>query len=454
MYDMFPVFHLVFLPSSTSLVCLASGTVSVLASQLARIDVCRLDGVHAVDVHLVNLLQGSILRLNDEEEDDEEKSRTTSGENQTVQVVDCVSNKASEERDQKVPEPIGRRCQRHAAATVPQWVQFGIYSPHKGSPADGKRCNGKAREGHEGRASLGCPRWVFVVQGKMSDKGVNEEAHHHPSSPRHEDRTTPKSLDDPQTQDRAEHIDGPENELSDIAVADARGRKHGGAEIEEEVGTGELLASLEDYSQDGAVEHPWASEDLAPLETGRVALLLVELGLEVVDLPLHFGCVGRQPTKFGNVAAGIFCLAPAVGKPRTFRKEKDANTQDQSPGEGKAVRYSPRRTGVHLLGAPVDHFGRPDTQSDQKLVGRHDNAANDGGHTLGLVHGDNNREGTDTQARYETSHCELWPIGIGGNLNDGTDTGEEGGSRDGETPANRIGQLARDECADQGSHAY
>lgn len=95
MYDMFPVFHLVFLPSSTSLVCLASGTVSVIASQLARIDVCRLDGVHAVDVHLVNLLQGSILRLNDEEEDDEEKSRTTSGKNQTVQVVDCVSNKAS-----------------------------------------------------------------------------------------------------------------------------------------------------------------------------------------------------------------------------------------------------------------------------------------------------------------------------------------------------------------------
>ncbi len=42
------------------------------------------DGVHMLHVHGVNLLEGSVLRLDDEEEDDDDEGSTATGENKTV----------------------------------------------------------------------------------------------------------------------------------------------------------------------------------------------------------------------------------------------------------------------------------------------------------------------------------------------------------------------------------
>lgn len=59
-----------------------------------------LDGVDVSDVHGVNLLEGAVLGLDDEEEDDGDEGGTASSEDQTVEVVDGLDDEGSEEGDQ------------------------------------------------------------------------------------------------------------------------------------------------------------------------------------------------------------------------------------------------------------------------------------------------------------------------------------------------------------------
>lgn len=66
-----------------------------LIAVLGGVPFARSDGVHMLNIHHVDLFQGSILGLDDEEEDDEHEGRTASGEDETVKVVNVVSNESS-----------------------------------------------------------------------------------------------------------------------------------------------------------------------------------------------------------------------------------------------------------------------------------------------------------------------------------------------------------------------
>jgi len=45
-------------------------------------------------IHGVNLLQSTVLGLNDEEEDDGDEGSTTSGKDKTVEVIDGINDEA------------------------------------------------------------------------------------------------------------------------------------------------------------------------------------------------------------------------------------------------------------------------------------------------------------------------------------------------------------------------
>ena len=69
---------------------------------------------------------------------------------------------------------------------------------------------------------------------------------------------------------------------------------------------------------------------------------------------------------------------------------------------------------------------RTKLQSDEQLIRGNDDTANLGRHALGLIHGHHNRQRTDAQAGDETTNGRLDPMRLGGNLDDGAKTGEEG----------------------------
>lgn len=55
----------------------------------------RSDGVDVLDVHGVDLLEGSVLGLDNEEEDNGDEGSTTSGIDETVEVVNGISDESS-----------------------------------------------------------------------------------------------------------------------------------------------------------------------------------------------------------------------------------------------------------------------------------------------------------------------------------------------------------------------
>lgn len=54
----------------------------------------RRDGVDVLDVHGVNLLESSVLGLDDEEEDNQDEGGTATSEYEAVEVVDVVGNES------------------------------------------------------------------------------------------------------------------------------------------------------------------------------------------------------------------------------------------------------------------------------------------------------------------------------------------------------------------------
>lgn len=69
---------------------------------LAAVPLAAGDGVDAEDVHGVDLLEGTVLGLDDEEEDEGSKEQARATEDHAVPVVDVVDDEGGEERDEEV----------------------------------------------------------------------------------------------------------------------------------------------------------------------------------------------------------------------------------------------------------------------------------------------------------------------------------------------------------------
>jgi hypothetical protein len=351
---------------------------------------------------------------------------------------------------QEVPCPVRGSGKSHARSPVAGWVELGNDGPDQRTPGGGKSNDKEAGEDDEQVA--GSLRVLALVQHEVASERVDHEAHEHPQGTSDQSIPAAALLDDVQTTESAGHVDGTEDDLGDVAVAEADTVEDGCAVVEKEVGARELLAGLEGHAEHSAVKHLWAGEDLVPSGIGT-SLLLLELDADVVDLLLDLAIVGVQTGKAGNVPASLIHTAHAVSETGRLRQEEDANTEDQGPEEGDTVGNSPRGTGGHLLGTEVDHLRGPDAEGDEELVACDEQATDNGRGGLALVHRDQHGEGANANAVDATTGGELAPLGRGRDLNDGANAAEESGDGDGESAAKRVGNLSGDQATDHAASA-
>lgn len=119
------------------------------ASARGQVEVVRVDGLvqwlpalglpgnDAEDVHGVDLLEGSLLGLVDEEEGDQDTEETAAGKDVTVTVVDGAGDPGGEEGDEEVPQPVGGGAETHGDGTVARREHLTDDGPDKGTPLFG-----------------------------------------------------------------------------------------------------------------------------------------------------------------------------------------------------------------------------------------------------------------------------------------------------------------------------
>lgn len=202
------------------------------------------DGVDVEHVHGIDLLESAVLALHDEEKDDEDENAAAAGEDKSVEIVDCVGDETGEEGEHEVPEPVAGGSDSHGRSTIAGGVELSDDGPDERSPSGRKGGDEQAREGDKDGSGRGAILRVDLVEGEVADERVYQEAHHHPGGASHECLSASAVLHDPETNDGACDVDGPEDNLGHVAVADSGGTENGGAVVEEEVRSSELLAGL------------------------------------------------------------------------------------------------------------------------------------------------------------------------------------------------------------------
>jgi len=381
------------------------------------------DGVDAEHVHGVDLLERAVLGLDDEEEDEAREEQARAAEDEAVPVVDVVDDEGGEEGDEEVPQPVGRGGQSHAGGAVAGGVQLGDDSPDEGSPGGGEGDDEQAGEDDQDVSGGGA---AGLLKNELTDEGVDQETDDSPESTNDESSAASALLDDPQTTESAEDVDGTKNDLSDVGVVKTNTGEDGCAVVEEEVGTSELLTGLEDDTDHDAAKHGRGGEHLPPLGV-LAGSLLVELEADLVDLVVDGLVVGVDTTKASNGGAGLLLAALTEGETRRLGKEQHAATEDEGEEEAETDSDSPGSAGVHVVGTEVDHVSGPDTESDEELVASNDDTTDDGGGALRLVHGNGDTEGANTHTSDQTANSELSPVVSRGNFDDHANGAEEGG---------------------------
>lgn len=258
-------------------------------------------------VHGVDLLEGTVLGLDDEEEDDPEQCETAATKDEAVEVVNVTNNDLGEEGDEEVEQPVGGGSESHARSTVLGRVELGNDGPDEGTPGGGKGDDEEAGEDDEDVTRGLVGYWI----NEVADKGVDHEADEGPSGTDHKSLAATTLGNNPETTESAEDVDRVENDLGNVGVLETSGGKDGCTVVEEEVGTGELLASLEGHTKDGTVKHTWASENLHDAGVGTGSLLL-KLDANVVDLVVDFLVVWADTSKTSNNLAGFLLTSHTV----------------------------------------------------------------------------------------------------------------------------------------------
>lgn len=172
------------------------------------------DGVDAEDVHGVDLLERAVLGLDDEEEDEAGEEQAGAAEDETVPVADVVGDEGGEEGDEEVPQPVGGSGESHAGRAVASGVQLGDDGPDKRSPGGGEGDDEQAGEDDEDVAGGGA---ASLLEHELTDEGVDQEADNGPESTDDESGAASTLLNDPETTESTEDVDGAEDDLGDVS---------------------------------------------------------------------------------------------------------------------------------------------------------------------------------------------------------------------------------------------
>lgn len=93
-----------------------------------------LPGSNMVDIHVVQLLEGTVLTLDNEEVDNEDTAKQTPGEDITIGEVDLSGDEWCEETDEEVPQPVRSSGEGHALGTVLGGEELGGNRPDHRAP--------------------------------------------------------------------------------------------------------------------------------------------------------------------------------------------------------------------------------------------------------------------------------------------------------------------------------
>lgn len=83
----------------------------------------------ALEVHGVNLLEGSALTLDDEEVDEDGGDEVAPGEHVAVTEVDGLGDEGGEEADEEVPSPVAGGGEGHSLGAVAGREELGLDGP-------------------------------------------------------------------------------------------------------------------------------------------------------------------------------------------------------------------------------------------------------------------------------------------------------------------------------------
>lgn len=204
------------LATSSEVQVIGVSTRQAISTEIFWLPVSRLAWVDVQDVHGVDFLKRAVLGLNDEEVDDPEKGEAADTENHSVPVVNLVSDEGGEERDQEVEQPVGGGSESHTWGTVAGWVQLSNDGPDERSPGGGKGADEEAGEDDQDFSLDGGAGWIIEGKTERADEGVDEEAHEHPCGSTHESLATTAVLDNPQSTNSSDNVDGSKDDGGNV----------------------------------------------------------------------------------------------------------------------------------------------------------------------------------------------------------------------------------------------
>ena len=295
--------------------------------------------------------------FDDEEVDEETAEDIAPSEHIAVAEVDSRRNEGREERQQEVPEPIGRCGESHALCTVSTGEEFTADGPDHGAPRCGESKNKEGGKADHSSARRGSVLWIVAVEREVSDRGEDQEADEHPGGPCDEGLAAAVVLDDVEAVERSAKVDTIQNHLCDEAVVDAGGLEDDRPVVEEVIGAGELLEHLEGDAERNSVTHARSGEHPVPFrEHVATGFFGEELGFDLLHFHVDSVVVGWGAVDFQHCLSGLVLFSVTVVPSRCFWEEDDADTEDRGPDETDTFGDSPGccLTALVLVGAKID----------------------------------------------------------------------------------------------------
>lgn len=331
-----------------------------------------------------------------------------------------------------------------------EWLS-GILTGNPNTRTPGRSERGDEHAGGENhdRSNL-LVSWIEL----RTNCGEDKQPSHLPNTTIDERTTTTEALNKPQAGECHNNVDNTENNLGEERVLNSDGGENGGTEVEEVVGTGELLANLEQETKDGTVKSlalgiegidPGGLTGLLGLVDGHRHLII--LALETI---LVLGLLGLVDEADGSSTL----VGVAVGEQPTGRlgEQEHANTENNAPGETDADGRAPLSRRVSEgVGTQVDAVGGQKTESNKELVRGNESTADLLGNGLREVNGHQSCFESDRSFIQSKNHCQLTRTTTDGqsgneagneNLIPGVERGDENGVSDVKDTAKEDDSLA------------
>ncbi|PNY27449.1 hypothetical protein TCAP_02624 [Tolypocladium capitatum] len=392
-----------------------------------------------LQVHGVNLLKRAALALDDEKVHQPRRRKVAAREDVPVLEVDRLGDEGREEGDEKVPDPVARRSQRHALGAVPRWEQLRLDGPDHGAPGRREAEDEERREDDEYDARRRRRLRVRHVELEVADGREDDQTDEHPRRARHERLAPPVVLDQVQAYEGDKEVDGVEDDLRDEAV-DLHRAEDGRPVVEE----------VRDPERD-PIRHPRRPPHAHKLGDGALLDLVLgpQLALDLLNLRVHGPVPLRRAVHAAQRLPGRLGAPPAAVEARRLGEQQDAEAQHHGPHPAEPDDEAPARRAVGPVrhGAVVEARGEEDAHGDEELVRAHHGAADPRRRRLGLVHGHDQGQAADAEARDEPPDHDLVPGVRGGDLHDEAEGCGGAPQRDAGAPADAV----RDGGAGQGA---